>query len=89
MGFVLFGALLALMGMIAGLGWRLLKAANTDLAANDFGLCPGISQSGSPDPGFIDWLAQVIKATSDAGEKRPLSWRLEKVQIGGTPSSSR
>jgi hypothetical protein len=43
-GFAAFGLLLALVGLVAGVIWRLLKAANTDLVASDFGLCPGVRQ---------------------------------------------
>ena len=43
-GFVTLGLLLALLGVVAGVTWRLLKAVNSDLAESDFGLCPGIRQ---------------------------------------------
>jgi predicted acylesterase/phospholipase RssA len=59
-GFVAFGLLLALMGLIVGVGWRLLKAAKIDLVADDYGLCPGIRQSESAPEGFTDWLARLI-----------------------------
>ena len=52
MGFIAFGLLLALIGLVAGVICRLLKAANTDLVENDFGLCPGISQPGPPGGGL-------------------------------------
>ena len=60
-GAVLFGLLLALVGLVVALIWRLWKAANTDLVANDFGLCPGIRQPGSTMEGFTDWLARLIQ----------------------------
>jgi predicted acylesterase/phospholipase RssA len=63
-GFVAFGFLLILVGLIVGVGWRLLKAAKTDLAANDFGLCPGIRQSECSTEGFTDWLARLIQETA-------------------------
>src|SRR6266403_623425 len=47
-GFVAFGLLLAVTGLVAGVIWRLVKAANTDLVENDFGLCPGIRQPYHP-----------------------------------------
>ena len=70
-GFVAFGLLLlALMGVIAGVIWRLLKAANTDLVANDFGLCPGIRQPYASGEGFTDWLARLIDEAAGIRESR-------------------
>ena len=60
-GGVAFGLLLALLGLIVGLIWRLAKAAKIDLVANDFGLCPGIRQSASAPEAFTDWLARLIQ----------------------------
>jgi predicted acylesterase/phospholipase RssA len=59
-GFVAFGLLCALVGLVAAFFWRLWKAANVDLVANDFGLCPGIRQPSSSSEGFTDWLARLI-----------------------------
>ncbi len=61
LGFIACGLLLALVGLVVALLWRLLRAANTELVANDFGLCPGIRQSPSAPEGFTDWLARVIE----------------------------
>jgi hypothetical protein len=63
-GSLLFGLLLALVGLVVALIWRLWKAANTDLVTNDFGLCPGIRQSASAVEGFTDWLARLIQETA-------------------------
>jgi hypothetical protein len=52
LGFIAFGLLLALVGLVVMLILRLLKAANTELVANDFGLCPGIRQSPSAPEGL-------------------------------------
>lgn len=74
-GFALFGALLALIGLIAALAIRLLRAATVELAATDFGVCPGIRQSPSAPEGFTDWLAMLIEEAAghqDAG--RPLTF---------------
>jgi predicted acylesterase/phospholipase RssA len=60
-GLVAFGLLLALVGLVAALVRRLLKAASAELVANDFGLCPGIRQSPSAPEGFTDWLARLIE----------------------------
>jgi hypothetical protein len=59
-GFVAFGLLAALIGLVVAILLRLWKAVNTDLVANDFGLCPGIRQPGSSSEGFADWLARLI-----------------------------
>jgi predicted acylesterase/phospholipase RssA len=66
-GWIAFGALVALAGLVLALLLRLLKAANTDLVGNDYGLCPGIHQPGGGPQGFTDWLAQLIQEA--AGRK--------------------
>jgi hypothetical protein len=53
-GFVLLGLLSAIVGLAIAMVWRLLKAANTDLVAADFGLCPGLRQPRSFSEGFAD-----------------------------------
>ncbi|MGC2319027.1 MAG: hypothetical protein WA615_21445 [Bradyrhizobium sp.] len=85
-GFVAFGLLLALMGVIAGVIWRLLKAANTDLVANDFGLCPGIRQPYASGEGFTDWLARLIdEAAGFEKADRPLTFGDLAAPPGGRP----
>jgi predicted acylesterase/phospholipase RssA len=74
MGFVAFGLLLALTGLVAGVVWRLVKAANTDLVEGDFGLCPGIRQSNSSRDGFTDWLARLIDEAAGNETGRPLTF---------------
>jgi predicted acylesterase/phospholipase RssA len=64
---VLFGLLLALVGLVAAIVWRLLQAATVDLVNNDFGLCPGIRQPGQLKEAFTDWLARLIQEA--AGRK--------------------
>jgi predicted acylesterase/phospholipase RssA len=66
-GWFCFGVLAAVVGLMAALTWRLLKAANTELPANDYGLCPGIRRCGSAPDGFTDWLALLIQEA--AGRK--------------------
>jgi predicted acylesterase/phospholipase RssA len=73
-GFVAFGLLLALTGLVAGVVWRLVKAANTDLVEGDFGLCPGIRQSNSSRDGFTDWLARLIDEAAGNETGRPLTF---------------
>ena len=67
-GLVVHGLVLALAGLISLLVWRLWKAASSDLAGNDFGLCPGIRQSYSSKEAFTDWLARLINEA--AGRKQ-------------------
>jgi predicted acylesterase/phospholipase RssA len=66
-GFMAFGALLALTGLVVAIVWRLLRAARVEFPASDFGLCPGISQPYSSSEGFTDWLARLINEA--AGRK--------------------
>ena len=73
-GFVAFGLLLALTGLVAGVIWRLVKAANTDLVENDFGLCPGIRQPYSSRDGFTDWLARLIDEAAGNETGGPLTF---------------
>jgi predicted acylesterase/phospholipase RssA len=73
-GFVAFGLLLALTGLVAGVIWRLVKVANTDLVENDFGLCAGIRQPYSSRDGFTDWLARLIDEAAGNKTGRPLTF---------------
>ena len=73
-GFVAFGMLLALTGLVAGVVWQLVKAANTDLVGSDFGLCPGIRQPYSSRDGFTDWLARLIDEAAGNETGRPLTF---------------
>src|SRR5712671_1924776 len=73
-GFVAFGMLLALAGLVAGVVWRLVKAANTDLVGSGFGLCPGIRQPYSSRDGFTDWLARLIDEAAGNKTDRPLTF---------------
>ena len=73
-GFVAFGLLLALTGLVAGVVWRLVKAANTDLVGSDFGLCPGIRQPYSSRDGFTDWLARLIDEAAGNETGGPLTF---------------
>lgn len=91
-GFIAFGALLALVGAAWSLVRRLLKAANTDLVDNDFGLCPGIHQPPSAQPpspeeeGFTDWLARLInEAAGRPAGSDPLTFGELASPPGGAP----
>ena len=86
-GFVALGLLLALLGLVAGVTWRLLKAANRDLVENDFGLCPGIRQPYSSREGFTDWLARLINEAAGLKEAdRPLTFGDLAAPPGGRPA---
>lgn len=74
-GWLAFGVLAAVVGSVAGIIWRLAKAANTELPASDFGLCPGIRQPYSTAEGFTDWLARLIdEAAGRTARDRPLTF---------------
>ena len=73
-GFVAFGLLLALTGLVAGVVWRMVKAANTDLVGSDFGLCPGVRQPYSSRDGFTDWLARLIDEAAGNETGGPLTF---------------
>jgi len=82
-----FGALLALTGLVVMIVRRLLKAAQVELPAGDFGLCPGISQPYSSREGFTDWLARLIN--EDAGRKTtddPLTFGDLSAEHDGRPA---
>jgi hypothetical protein len=67
-GWIAFGVLIALMGLVVALLLRLFWAVTKDLVQNDYGLCPGIHQHhASTKQGFTDWLAQLIQEA--AGRK--------------------
>lgn len=66
-GFLAFGLLLALLGLIVAIAWRLWQAASVDLVDGDFGLCPGIRQPDHDGEAFTDWLARLIQEA--AGRK--------------------
>ena len=81
-----FGLLLALVGLVAAMIWRLLKAVNIELVGNDFGLCPGIRQRYSSKGGFTDWLARLInEAAGYRGSDRPLTFGDLAAPPGGRP----
>ena len=86
-GFVTLGLLLALLGVVAGVTWWLLKAVNSDLAESDFGLCPGIRQPYSSREGFTDWLARLINEAAGFKEgDRPLTFGDLAAPPGGRPA---
>jgi predicted acylesterase/phospholipase RssA len=67
-GYTAFGLLLALTGLVVALIWRVSRAISRELAAEDFGICPGIRQPYHSDEGFTDWLARLIQ---EAAGRRP------------------
>jgi hypothetical protein len=85
-GTIAFGLLLALEGVVVTILRRLLRALNTELVANDFGLCPGIRQSRSATEGFTDWLARVIE---EAAGRPPGSPPLTFGDLATPPKEAR
>jgi hypothetical protein len=59
-GWVAFGLLVALLGLIAAVVGRFVYAAGVELVSNDYGLCPGIRQPYSSAEAFTDWLTRLI-----------------------------
>jgi predicted acylesterase/phospholipase RssA len=57
---LLLGLLLALVGLIALVGFAIWRMVSKGLPRNDYGLCPGIAQPNSSAPGSTDWLADLI-----------------------------
>lgn len=85
-GLLAFGVLLALTGLAAAILLRLWKAANSDLAGNDFGLCPGLRQPYCSKEGFCDWLARLINEAAGLKENRPLTFGDLAAPPGGHPA---
>lgn len=52
--------LVCLIGVLAGLAWRLYRVVVNDLPANRFGLCTGRTMPGAAQEGLTDWLARTI-----------------------------
>ena len=59
-GWVAFGLLVALLGLIGAMVGRFVYAAGVELVDNDYGLCSGIRQPYSSDEAFTDWLTRLI-----------------------------
>jgi predicted acylesterase/phospholipase RssA len=59
-GWVFFGLLLALLGLLIAVAGRFAYAMFVELVANEYGLCPGIRQPYSENDGFTDWLTKLI-----------------------------
>ena len=59
-GWVAFGLLVALLGLIGAVIGRFVYAAGVELVNNDYGLCSGIRQPYSSDEAFTDWLTRLI-----------------------------
>jgi predicted acylesterase/phospholipase RssA len=69
-GWVAFGLLVALLGLVGAVVGRFAYAAFVELVESDYGLCPGIRQpyAKGDDEGFTDWLARLIDEA--AGRKK-------------------
>jgi predicted acylesterase/phospholipase RssA len=74
-GWVFFGLLVALVGLVGAVVGRFAYAAFVELVKNDYGLCPGIRQPYSANDGFTDWLAKLIdEAAGPRGTNDPLTF---------------
>jgi predicted acylesterase/phospholipase RssA len=74
-GTIAFGLLLALVGLVLTLIMRLKRAVTSELADNDFGICPGIRQLRCMPEAFTDWLARLIEeAAGHQAAGRPLTF---------------
>jgi predicted acylesterase/phospholipase RssA len=59
-GWVAFGLLVALLGLIGAVVGRFAYAMAVELVKKDYGLCPGIRQPYSSAEAFTDWLTRLI-----------------------------
>jgi predicted acylesterase/phospholipase RssA len=86
-GFVTFGLLVALVGLVVAISLRLIKAVNIELVENGFGLCPGIRQPYASTEGFTDWLARLIDEAAGlpTDTHRPLTFGDLAAPPGGRP----
>jgi predicted acylesterase/phospholipase RssA len=75
-GLLAFGFLLAAVGLFIGVIYGLWRAVTKHLPDNNFGLCSGIRQPGFREPGFTDWLADLIDETAgrDPARDPPLTF---------------
>jgi predicted acylesterase/phospholipase RssA len=67
-GWVAFGLLVALLGLIGAMVGRFVFAAGVELVKNDYGLCPGIRQPYSGAEAFTDWLTRLIDEAAGRGK---------------------
>ncbi|MGD9659367.1 MAG: hypothetical protein AB7U61_17295 [Methylocystis sp.] len=81
---LLSGLVIGLVGVAVALIWRIFYALTKELPANDYGLCPGLTQPGGDGEGFTDWLARLIEETAGCkGDATPLTFGdLEKPAEG-------
>lgn len=61
-GFALCAIIIGPLVFAGSVALTLKGLATTTLAANDFGVCPGVRQPGFDGPGFTDWIADRIDA---------------------------
>lgn len=81
---LLIGGVIGLVGVAVALICRIFVALSKELPANDYGLCPGITQPGGEGEGFTNWLARLIEETAGRqGSAAPLTFGdLEKPAEG-------
>ena len=87
-GLIAFGPFLAVVGLIVAVILRVIKALQSELPENDFGLCPGIQQPDAVTAGFTDWLAKLIDEAGGRGKDtdRPLTFGDLLTPSNGRPS---
>lgn len=71
---LLAGGVIGLVGVAVAILWRIYRALAIELPANDYGLCPGITQPGGEGEGFTDWLARLIEETAGRKGSAPLTF---------------
>lgn len=63
-GWLALGLVLAVLGSVLLVAWRLASSVLSELPKHRYGVCPGIRQPGYAGDAFTDWLAQEIDATA-------------------------
>jgi hypothetical protein len=81
---VLLGVLLLLIGIAVGVAICLYRAISKGIRVNDFGLCPGKTQSGYSTPGLSDWLADKIDDIAGRDPKKGSAADLRRSVVGGS-----
>lgn len=73
-GFAALGLLLVILGALAAAGLAALRQVTRDLPAQDFGMCPGLTQPGAEGEALTDWLTRTIDAVAGVEpDKGPLT----------------
>ena len=89
-GWLAFGVVLAIAGLIIALVLRIKRAVAQELKETNFGLCSGKTVPGCRGPGVTDWLADTIDRVAGNVDNRgrfgrPLTFGDLKNNSGGSP----